>query len=288
MDGLRPVGTVYIDARSDTDTGGPEAMLQLALTLRAHKLKVRLFPGRSTAKRFFVEYPDLKQIYRGIPRGRGDDIVVIPEFPKAKCIKYGNATTFIWLLQNMELTSEHLESGCVYVAHNKAIAARYNLTTIRPYLTPSTVQFCKRRRRLVEQRKHVLLDGDVPEAVRQAMPRAILVKGFNRSMVHHLIARTKVVIDWNFVGSERLPIEAVLCGARLFTSREENNCALGDDFQLDRASIVNDVKDLSSAIESRLPEMKSMIDAFEYLNPDTMWDDAKIALRLSREDITKS
>lgn len=66
-----------------------------------------------------------------------------------------------------------------------------------------------------------------------------------------LLSRAKVVLDWCLVGSERLAIEAVLCGAALLTT----GCKAGAeprDFPLPRSSLLRSAANLSDAIPRAL------------------------------------
>ena len=103
----------------------------------------------------------------------------------------------------------------------------------------------------------VLVDNDAKGAVRyhvskacnQSRCEAIVVNRKSRGEVLRLLARASVVVDWCMVGTERLPVEAVLCGAVLLTS----NCREGGasdvrDFPIARRNLLRDPAELTEAI----------------------------------------
>jgi hypothetical protein len=56
-----------------------------------------------------------------------------------------------------------------------------------------------------------------------------------------------IVVDWTMVGSERMPIESVLCGAVLLTGA--NHCGQdADDFPIPRRNVLRHPHNLSEAI----------------------------------------
>lgn len=79
----------------------------------------------------------------------------------------------------------------------------------------------------------VLIDSDVPSDVEGGVRDAcsaigctsVRVVNRTRAEVAELLSAASVAIDWCMVGSERMPIEAVLCGAVLLT----NDCMGGSD-----------------------------------------------------------
>jgi len=58
--------------------------------------------------------------------------------------------------------------------------------------------------------------------------------------------------------SERMPLEAVLCGATLVTSNTSSNCALGKDFALSASSYVHNADELVAAVGHRHPQPAAM------------------------------
>ena len=74
----------------------------------------------------------------------------------------------------------------------------------------------------------VLLDSDTTDEVAAAARGAcgnssevcevVLVKGLPRAEVGRLLAAARIVVDWCLIGTERMVVEAVLCGAVLLTS----------------------------------------------------------------------
>ena len=103
----------------------------------------------------------------------------------------------------------------------------------------------------------VLLDSDAPGEVRFHVAKACNVSGCEavrvlrlpRSRVKALLHRASVVVDWCMVGTERLPVEAVLCGAVLLTGRcRRGGGAYVADFPLPPQNVLSSPSELPGAI----------------------------------------
>ena len=141
---------------------------------------------------------------------------------------------------------------------------------IRPYISPSLVSHCRRAyfdrtakpTAVSAISQLVLVDSDAAGAefisqleqacrgtASQSRPTASVcdirvVSRLPRSNVTALLSRARVVFDWCLVGAERLPIEAVLCGATMITSR----CLHGGtqvDFPLGRELVLNETHQIA-------------------------------------------
>jgi len=129
----------------------------------------------------------------------------------------------------------YAEKGCSLVAHNHWLRTFTiqgpALPLVRPYIRPTVVQYCVARSNeagfLSKKRPLVVVDNDTPLVVVSHIQQAcrtkdvcqvVVIRGMNRSTVLEHLSNAKIVVDWCFVGSERMPIEAVLCGAVLLTS----------------------------------------------------------------------
>lgn len=270
---------IHVDTAASTNTGGPEALVQLALVLAQHR-NVSIFPTR-VHPRFVKEYASIKTLPQSNPkRVTSSDIVILPEIKQ--CVRFGHARVFIWLLSTnyRHLHADTNRSECSYIAHNAMISQMYNnIPTIRPYITPSTVKHCRHVRRSDQKRSLVLIDNDSPAPVSRM---GLVVKGFTRERVMQLFAQARHIVDWKFVGTERMPIEALLCGAFVFTSRHPENSALGCDFRFPNESFVDTYDELKYRLDHSTvtSPMTDAIEEFESLGPNTMWLDAKTALRL--------
>ena len=266
---------IYISTHAHTDTGGPEALLQLALALSTH-LKVTMFPSR-IQPRFIEEYPNISSMPKAFPPSdlTSADVVVLPEIEK--CRKFGNAKVFIWLLSIY--APRRYPPQCTPIGHNSWTGRLWgNVSIIRPYITPSTVKFCKKARRMPsKQRNLTLIDKDSPPRVRAL---GVWVSGFKRDELMQMLTHARYVVDWKFRGSERMPIEALLCGASVLTSREPSNNAFGEDFHFPSDSFVTRIEDIADRIRQNdpPPNMSHAIAVFELLGPDSMWKEARFAL----------
>ena len=240
---LLPVSSsmIYIHTYASVNTGGPEALVQLALALSLHK-NVTIFPVK-IHPHFVHEYPAIVQLPQYHPgKANSEDIVILPEVET--CRRFGSARVFIWLLSYKIKQSRH---SCMNIAHNSFIGRYFgNIPVIRPYITPSTVKFCRRARNVRRNRSTVLIDNDSPQAFSQY---GTIVKGYSRSHLMHMLANARYIVDWNFVGSERMPIEGLLCGAYVLTSTEAKNCALGDDFHFPPSSFIHSEVEIPERIK---------------------------------------
>ena len=275
----------WVQTRAHWDSGGPEALVQLACALHSNGHNVSIYPTK-IAPHFKSEYPCISLLpQRSVELARAGDVVIGPN--DHPCPAGSDARLFVWLLSN--LSPPQRSPPCIPLAHNMWLARRHGAPLIRPYITPSVAAYCATVLRL---RRHsrdlILLDSDVPPHVARSVAKrfpntSLLVSGFSRGAVRALLPRAAHVVDWSFVGSERLPIEAVLCGANLITSSDRRNCALESDFgPLPRSSIVDSVPALLSALSAPLPPLRALAPmraAFggDALNASTLYADLQIA-----------
>ena len=192
---------IYVNTYASFNTGGPEALVQLALALSSHR-NVTIFSVKINS-RFIDEYPAIGKLPQRLPRKLDKrDIVILPEIDS--CKKFGEARVFIWLLS---YRSTH---SCAKIAHNSIIGRRFgNIPVIRPYITPSTVSFCRHARKMRHNRTTILIDNDSPEFLSRF---GTIVKGYSRPHLMNMLANARYIVDWNFVGTERMPVEGLLCG----------------------------------------------------------------------------
>ena len=136
---------------------------------------------------------------------------------------------------SMALREATLRPHCGFIAHSFWMSSNYSRAlvqlppsmVIRPYISPSISAFCSASpSKSGVASPLILVDSDTSSAVRWELERACntsvcevkRVIRVPRSQVLQLLARASIVVDWCMVGSERLPIEATLCGAVLLTS----------------------------------------------------------------------
>lgn len=277
---------VVVDGRSlHVDTGGPEALAQLAVALGPQTFLLRPSKAPPIAPRLAREYPSIGRlaILRETRELLAHDIFIVPE----KTLSPNNhnceerltrrrVRVWIWLLSTRTRRTTHKfrAQGCNLFAHSHHTAEHlerwdpaYGFRTlppldivIRPYISPSTVKFCRSTRNSKPSGTPlVLLDSDTDATARARALRAChdgvcrveLVKGLSRSQVTERLIEASVVVDLCPIGSERLPIEAVLCGADMITSA----CMNGEDerdFPLDASLRLNDATALTSTLQSVL------------------------------------
>jgi len=266
---------VFVDSYAGADTGGPEALVQIALAFFAIGLDVGIIPEPVIAPHFKEEYPEFVMLpHRSLETAGPNDVYFAPE--QRPCGYHGGSRMYIWLLAR----AQRPPPPCRGVAHNMEAHVDYRLPFVQPYITPSTMRMCELSFHSRQQRDLILIDSDTPKDVVDAVTsvwkqRAVFVSGFARKDVLAMLRRAAYVIDWQFVGSERVPIEAVLCGAELLTSSLPPNAALYNDFSLSRT--VKNISELMGAL--RQPPKRSRVShmrkRFSMLNASTMAEEVR-------------
>lgn len=261
-------GTIWVQTRAHWNSGGPECLVQLACALHDHGHRVAIYPTR-IVPRFVREYPCITKLpQRPVSEARRDEDIVIGPADHA-CPADAVEHAWVWMLDTR--SAARYRGGCRAFAHNDALATRHGVPMVPLYITPSTVAECAQRAAAVppESRDLILIDDDTPVAVvrrlREAFPdTARVVSGYSPAQVRNLTLRARFVVDWSLVGSERMPIEAVLCGATLLTASADadpapgTNCALGRDFALPASSVVSSVDALIGALRRPPPPAAAM------------------------------
>ena len=305
-----------VDTYLPYDTGGPEALVQLALALhRVLNVQRRGVPHsahvwrKQVARRNWMEYPGIADVptihgdLREHDLTRPGDVIIAPDVRVEACapwLSQRGVTEFTYVLSVNFLpilakNAHHsLTRSCRFLHHSfrlsnfsgwDRVAAVPRSLIVRPYISPSIVAFCAatraNRTRLAARAPSpseasglvgsgdaahgrgthalplVLVDNDVKGLVRYHVARAcnqsrcevVVVNRFTRQAVMALLARASVVVDWCMVGTERLPVEAVLCGAVLLTSDCRDGGALDDrDFPMARRNLLSNASELSGAI----------------------------------------
>lgn len=194
--GRQPV--VVVDTYLPVDTGGPEALVQLAIASQA------AYPGRTVVwrkrvhSRMWIEYG--ARGFRELPAVHGDpesfmcpgDVLIQPDVRAEACSPWlveRNVTLFTYVLSInflpllLRAASRH-PHHCRFLSHSHALAGSSSLwhssptrhrpaSVVRPYITPSLAASCAatrvrpaRRRPFSDPPPLVLLDSDSPGEVR--------------------------------------------------------------------------------------------------------------------------
>ena len=246
-------------------TGGPEALIQLTLAFNSLLPNcTRIIPyrddtsslfdivsiikakmgNRSRFKEFINiqfqnEYPEVANVPIGhvadMTRG---DILILPEiFSCPESLLAKGINVYIWVLRADEDKLFRLkQSGCLVVSHNHWISNILKLDGIAndiftPYISPSLIP--RKRLDLSLKEDLLLIDNDTPEYIVSLLDdicvslgcEAVVVDGYKRVDLLVLYKKAKIVVDWCMLGTERMPIEAVLNGAILITSE----CGCGQE-----------------------------------------------------------
>ena len=253
--------TIWVQTRAHWPSGGPECLVQLACALHEHGHRVVIYPTR-IAPRYASEYPCITKLpQRAVHRHAIHDVDVYIGPADHPCPSDAFANAWIWQLDTR--SAARYRGPCRPFAHNQYLAELYRVPVVPPYITPTTLRECAANAHAGTPRELILIDDDTPPPIvarlRSAFPAsATVVSGFTQKQVHNLTLRARYVVDWRLVGSERMPLEAVMCGATLLTANVSGNCALGRDFALPRASIVDNVDELIEALRRPLPAAAAM------------------------------
>ncbi|KAL1519853.1 hypothetical protein AB1Y20_023356 [Prymnesium parvum] len=264
---------IAVDPTVSADTGGPEALVQLALALAALCPNSTYALARPTPihPRFYAEYPRLAAL-RALPPSalRPGDVVVAPDvaYCNAKLAARG-VHWYVWLLSSRArpYNWRSLQRGCRLLSHNHHLAhdtlAGVSLQphwVLHPYVSPSIAAACAAPPRAA-RRRLVLLDSDTPDRVEAEVEAAccllgcesVRVHNYTRAKVLELQRAAMIVVDWSMIGSERMPIEGVLCGAVLLTGAHLCGQDL-DDFPIPRRNVLRHPSNLTAAIRRVLSD----------------------------------
>ena len=301
------------------NTGGPEALVQLAIAL--HSVYNNTFIWRKAIHQaFYVEYsevipiPVLNDLTDEWAPG---DIFIVPDIRHAcgnKGWHFPGVATYTYLLGSQQSPSAHSRHGCNFLAHDFFLGSGggihgVNLSrslVIRPYVRPSIAEHCNQARHQAKAGNYtVLVDNDTPPDISAKTIQvcnqtvngggtlckvAIVPAGWSsrrwpESDMNHLRATAHIILDWHLVGSERLPLESVLCGAVMITSSAG---ASRDrrDFPLPARNVLNNSSQLAEAIPRILAnfdeeqrDMEPMATLYRGLGARSMAVEARAALR---------
>lgn len=310
---------VVFDTHAMWATGGPETLVQFALAIRRLCRRapaiIKMEGNDKLAPRFLSEYPPLDKLptvsRNELQKG---DIFIITENQECEFWLVNRGVHVYHYLLSTGLkgpasVAQKVAQGCKLVAHNfctgsaKFIGAEVSLPAhqhVHLYVTPSRADFCNRDYSK-QKEALVLLDDDNPmdvqaethAACKQLGCRAVLVQSMTFEQVQELLVKAMVVIDWCMVGSERMPLEASMCGAVMLTSASDEgnfNGRIGrccgnnqQDFPLPARNLLRHTDDIAPTLrsifkkfENRSREMKPTRDRFLANGPpNAMLDDVR-------------
>ena len=148
-----PVGRFVVDAYHHIDTGGPEALVQLALSLSSLCPNSTYLSLRPINPRLAAEYPGLRRL----PMERNDrlrtgDVYIIPETVSCdESLGRRGIRSFVYMLsaKARRRNWQSLRKGCRLLSHNfwgadhtSAGLALPRDMVVRPYISPSTKARC--------------------------------------------------------------------------------------------------------------------------------------------------
>eukprot|EP00966_Prymnesium_polylepis_P167026 3861011-Prymnesium_polylepis.1 len=232
---------VIVDTYLPYNTGGPEALVQLVIAL--HSVYNNTFIWRKAIhSTFYQQYSEvvpirvLNNLTESFAPG---DIFIVPDIRHACSTKgwhFPGVATYTYLLGSQQAPSSHGRSECDFLAHDFYLGSGggipgVNLSRsliVRPYVRPSIAAHCLRARDQPKARNYtILVDNDTPPDVQAESIRvcnqtvssggalckvAIVPAGWSprrwpESVMNELRATSHIILDWQLVGSERLPLE---------------------------------------------------------------------------------
>lgn len=314
---------IVVDTYLPFNTGGPEALVQLSIAL--HRVYNNTFVFRKAIHtRLRWEYREIEAVPTlfdlNVSLAR-NDVFIAPDIrhycnnPKVDYLLERGVHVYTYLLgmqqahKAFSLLSQQREK-CFFLSHNFWLSSFHpqlhlsRSLVVRPYITPRIVNECLLvRHKKSLKRNVILLDPDSPPfvfihlnqtcsavspplcEVVQPPPGWSLKGRWSDAQMRLMRSQARIVVDWCLVGSERLPIEAVLCGA-VFVTSDSNGC-LNDfrDFPLPRALRVKDLSQLDQVVRrilSNFAEHQQMMiplaALYSGLNGSTMAEEAKAAV----------
>ena len=230
------------------DSGSPESYRQSGIhctrprvrcsTDRAHwHLK-----GHPTSmhRQIIAEYPFVEHIptLHSSELHRGDLLVLQETLDCPRDLVQRGVTVAIYLLSDMSVESNQrfLDAGCHLIAHSYWLSTREGAhikndlpmsNVIRPYMHDRMKILCKNplNKRRSNGLPSVLIDNDVSDAVKKVLLKrvhSVVVEKKTPAQVEQLLQSARIVVDECMVGVERLPVEAVMCGAVLLVANCSN------------------------------------------------------------------
>lgn len=254
---LSSLPRVFIDGSNIYNpTGGPEALVQLALalyTVLPHQAYIVSYKDTAIHwnvvdaikkimdnkthytefihPQFIFEYPPLASVPLGVVDDMiADDILILPEiWPCPEELVAKGIKVYMWVLGATPEAMKLSTSSCSILSHNFWLSRNFGVSVpatsiLRPYITPSLLP--QSPIDLSKKEDLILIDNDSPQDIVDSVLdfcdmftcTAIVLRGFTREQLLPLYGRAKVVIDWCMRGTERMPVEAVLHGALLVSS----------------------------------------------------------------------
>jgi hypothetical protein len=305
---VRPRGGVVIRSLACShNTGGPEALVQLILAFDSWTETYVSSPASNCADVFKTEYPALDRVRtKSEDELSPSDIFIQEEGPPCPVdlVRRGvHVLVYQLAVQPRAVTDEKLAQGCHIISHNYWLSGNHGLNPdneylIRPYVTPSIVRNVSTEVKNLVRKRLVLIDNDTPSVIIEThiVPACksldldwIIVQGFTRSAVNQLLNEAMIIIDWCVIGSERLPIEAVLNGVIFVTT----DCACAQDrrdFPLPAGNILSreaspehvfltfkNIVNNFSAIQEEYAPMRKLYGS--YIGQETMANESKFFIR---------
>lgn len=238
------------------DTGGPEALVQLASAFHAwmpsrtfvtHYNNQSKFNAQLWAERGYKEFVDIPVIEM-TSLIKGDILIMhdlITQCPKDLIEK--GVKVFVWKLGvplNGSRIQKFLKDGCQFLSHNYYTMS--DIESVDYKLPRSHILIPYIRRKKIhsgliknDKRENLILynhihpdqrdEGfvELSEHCKKASCEVIMLKGFNEDELKSLYQKAKIIVGDCLKGSERSVIEAVLAGALFVTS----NCLNGKDLR---------------------------------------------------------
>ena len=286
-------------------TGGPEALIQLALAFNAW-MPTRTFvmhndnESKNNAKQWFDKgYPEIAEVSaineNELKKG---DVYIIPEIKSCpKNLIEKGVKVYIWQLSNVD-ASKNLAAGCKFISHTHFLAGANGLSLPRshvalPYLTRKKAHFGPVNN---EKREDLILANNDHNkkahmhqlekycAHREKPCKVVLLKGFTSDQLVDLYQQAKVVVTSCLNGAERSVLEAVTYGAVLLTNYCDNGID-NRDFPIPREHMFQDVinkeeigqvaERMLSNFENEQAKLENLRSLYKSYGPKHLIEDTK-------------
>jgi hypothetical protein len=286
-------------------TGGPEALIQLALAFNTW-MPTRTFITHQSKRSeenieqwFGLGYPEIAGVQtiheNKLKKG---DILIIPEIcscPKNLIDK--GVKVYIWLL-SVKDTAGGLAAGCKYISHTHFLAKADGFSVPRsqvalPYLGRNKVHFGpvnnEKREDLIlanpDHNKHTDAEQLAKYCEQREKPcKVVKLKGFTRDQLVDLYKKAKVIVTSCLNGAERSVLEAVTYGAIMVTNYCDNG-ADNRDFPIPRDHLYKDainkeeigqvVERLLSDFENQQAKQENLRSLYRSYGPKSLIEDTK-------------
>lgn len=278
-------------------TGGPEALLQLALAFYSW-MPTRTYLSGNTRKREIWQnelgYPEAAMMnYIHEKDLRKGDVYIIPEAMNCPVhLVEKGIRVFIWLLGKKN-TEENRKLGCNFIGHNFWTARSLGIDLPRTHILTPYLSRLKTNFDVVNNmnRKELILVNHDDKKVIPILTKfceernnpctVTMLQGFNKKELVEMYKQAKILYASCMRGSERSVIEGALYGVLILTDNCDNSSEQFD-FPIPfnhRFSQKQDIQETAKLLFDNFAEEQRKLEAlrsvYKNINPQSLAEESK-------------